>query len=131
MFADPQSLTLDTVATSFPRIGSGISEGRFRSATAALYDFTGVTFDLNVASNFTKSRVRSVIRLDANGQAPNPLLTGSSINEAYSFYTVYDRPINPSGIKTAADQLDFAKALQVLLAASTYAATVKLIGGES
>jgi hypothetical protein len=133
LYADPQSITLDAGATSFPRIGAGINTGRFRSASGLTkYDGTGEVFDLSIDHSYTKQRVRSVARLDATVHATNLLgPSGVLVGEGYSVYLVYDRPIAPSGIASAADQLDFVASFTTWLTASTNAATVKLINGES
>jgi len=133
MFADPQSITIDTVATSFPRIGGDATSSHYRSATGlVLYDGSGQVFDLTIGTTFTKQRARSVARLDMQGNVQNVLGdVGIHSLEGYSAYLVYDRPIAPIMCSTAADQVNFVSAFTTWATTSSNAAITKLVNGES
>jgi len=84
MFADPQTVTVNSVAKVMPRVTSN-----GKSSTYALADGT---FILNISHQNTKDgRVRSMVRIDQKAIVPDPL---TSVNdyETLGFYVVVDRP---------------------------------------
>lgn len=118
-FADPQSVTIATVATSLPRTGSGASSGSFATADG--------TVKLSVSSSNGK-RLRHVIRLDFSKIAADPFLAGQNNQVSMSAYLVLDVP--KQGY-TVTDQQNNAKALVDYLSASSNARILQLIGGEN
>ncbi|DAD49916.1 TPA_asm: coat protein [ssRNA phage ESO000] len=83
MFADPQSVTVNAVAKSMPRI-----ETKGNSST---YIKDDQTFKLTISHQQSGKRIRSMVRIDQRAIVPDPL---TSVNdyETLSFYFVIDRP---------------------------------------
>ena len=75
MYADPQSLTINAVATSFPRNGSTSPDrlGRFVTADGL--------FEFDVRQNKTASRFRREVRLTQKKVAADPI---SAVNKEVS-----------------------------------------------
>lgn len=83
-FADPQSITVNTVAKSMPRIES--------SGLSSTYSKDDGTFKLQISHQRTaKQRVRSMTRVDQRAVVADPL---TSVNdyETLAVYLVIDRP---------------------------------------
>lgn len=118
-FTDPQSLTIAGVATSFPRIGSGVNTGSFRTADGLL--------NLAIAHAYGK-RTRRTVRFDHSKVAADPF--NSAVNAKYSMsaYLVVDVPVVGY---TVAQQADVVNALTLYLTASSNARTTQLLGGEN
>jgi len=87
MLTDPQSVTVNAVAQSMPRITAG--------GTSATYQKNDETFTLRVSHTKSaskgKGRIRSMARIDQQAVVADPL---TSVNdyETLSFYCVIDRP---------------------------------------
>jgi hypothetical protein len=94
-FADPQSVTVNAVAQSMPRVSTGGTKSTYRKADG--------TFTLTISHTESKDRVRSMARIDQKSVVPDPL---TSVNdyETLSFYLVLDRPIY-GFTQTQVDQL--------------------------
>lgn len=84
MFADPQSVTVNSVAQSMPKVSS---EGLKTS-----YSKSDGTYKLTISHTPTKDRVRSMARIDQRAIVADPL-TAVNDYETLSFYVVIDRPI--------------------------------------
>jgi len=84
MFADPQSVTVNAVAQSMPRV---MTDG-----TSAIYQKSDETFKLTLSHQKTKSRIRSMARIDQRAVVADPL-TAVNDYETLSFYIVIDRPL--------------------------------------
>jgi hypothetical protein len=84
MFADPQSVTVNSVAQSMPRVEN---DGR-----KSIYQKSDGTYTLTISHTPSKDRVRSMARVDQRAIVPDPL---TSVNdfETLSFYVVLDRPL--------------------------------------
>lgn len=115
-FADPQSITVNAVAQSMPRIET--------AGTSAKYSKDDETFKLAISHTKTTDRVRTMVRVDQRAIVPDPL---TSVNdyENLGVYVVIDRPI--VGFTSA--QVDYV--VQALKAWLTNANVVKLYGLES
>jgi hypothetical protein len=83
MFADPQSVTVNAVAQSMPRIKS--------DGTSAFYQKTDETFKLTISHQKPGTRIRSMARIDQRAIVADPL-TAVNDYETLSFYVVLDRP---------------------------------------
>jgi hypothetical protein len=83
MFTDPQTITVNAVAKSMPRVSTGD-----RKAT---YQMNDETFTLNISHTKTKDRLRSMARVDQRALVPDPL-TAVNDWETLSVYIVVDRP---------------------------------------
>jgi hypothetical protein len=95
MFADPQSITVNAVAKSMPRILS--------SGTSSTYQKTDEEFKLIISHLKSKGRIRSMARVDQRAIVPDPL-TAVNDYETLSFYCVVDRP-EVGFTQTQVDQL--------------------------
>lgn len=95
MYADPQSVTINSVANSLPRISMGDLSGKFRSADGS--------FVLTI-SHANSKRNRSVVRLDQTKVGANPLDPTKNLNWSASAYLVLDVPLNGGGFTTTEQQ---------------------------
>jgi len=118
-FADPQSVTINTVANSLPRTSSGVNSGAFTKDDGNVR--------LSVSHAYGK-RTRRTIRLDHSKIAPDPLISSTSVKYSMSTYIVVDAPITGY---TVAEQKQIVDALIAYLSASSGSATTKLLGGEN
>lgn len=80
MFADPQSITINAVATSMPLIYRQGQESNYRSGDAA--------YRLRI-SHQENGRNRRVVRLDHTKMSTNPS-TGAPVEVSSSVYVVVD-----------------------------------------
>lgn len=120
-FADPQTVTISTVANTLPRVGSGTATGAFAASDGSVR--------LGVSHQYGK-RTRRQARIDINKIAPDPLISSTNIRYSASAYVVVDVPI--TGF-TVAEQKGLVDALAAWLATGAGAAnnTTKLLGGEN
>jgi hypothetical protein len=83
LFTDPQSVTIDGVAHSMPRISA--------DGTKALYSEADETLKMTISHQESKGRTRHMCRLDMRVVAADPL---TSVNEYKScaVYLVIDEP---------------------------------------
>jgi hypothetical protein len=118
-FADPQSITIDSVAVSLPRTGSGDGTGEFTSSDG--------TVKLTVATSNGK-RNRHTIRIDHSKVAPDPFASGVNTSYSMSTYIVVDVPLVGYTLTEAQEVVD---AFTTFLTSSSSAAVTKLLGGEN
>lgn len=117
--ADPQSVTINSVAVSLPRIPAGENKGVFKSNDG--------NATLTVSHTYGK-RPRSVVRLDHQKVAPDPLISSTNILYGMGVYLVADRP--QTGY-TVAEQKQIVDALIALLTASSGVFVTRFLGGEA
>lgn len=86
MFADPQSVTVNAVAKSLPRISMSESGGTFY-----LHDGTNA-FTLKVSPKQGK-RNRSTVRLDVSKVGADPFEPATNQPYSMSAYLVFDAPV--------------------------------------
>jgi len=86
MFADPQSITDNTVSKSLPCIGRGDSQSEYRTV-----DSGGVTYDLILSRTFAK-RTRAVARLKVDSAVTDPLVPANSVAVSTTVSFSIDRP---------------------------------------
>jgi hypothetical protein len=118
-YADPQSVTINAVATSLPRTSSGINSGAFGTADGLV--------QLNVASSYGK-RTRRTIGLTQSKVSADPLVPSQNVRSLMKCYLVVDVPVNGF---TVTEQKYLVDALTGYLAASTGAKVTQLLGGEN
>jgi hypothetical protein len=118
-FADPQSVTINAVATSLPRTSSGINAGTFTKDDA--------TVSLAISHQYGK-RTRRTVRLNSSKIASDPFDTTLNQKVSMSAYLVVDVP--PQGY-TITEQKYIVDALTAYLTASSGARTTQLLGGEN
>jgi len=116
MYSDPQSVTINSVAVSLPRVSVGTSEATYRSADE--------TCQMRISHQAAKGRKRRMVRLDQTVIAADPLTAENSSQKA-GVYLVIDEPI--FGFDDAS--LDFLT--DALIAWLTSGNIAKLLGGES
>lgn len=116
LFAEPQTVTINAVAQTLPRIQSSPS-GVFRKDDGSV--------KLSVSHNLGK-RNRSTVRLDFTKIAADPL-TAENTEFSMSTYVVVDTPIRGF---TVVEQKQIVDALTAWLTASTGANVTKLMGHE-
>jgi hypothetical protein len=118
-FADPQSVTINAVAQTLPRIGFSPNAGSFQKDDASV--------KLSVASEY-KKRVRRTVRLDHKKIAADPLQPSTNTQYSMSVYVVMDIP---STGYTVVEQKQIVDALTAYLTASSGARVTQLLGGEN
>lgn len=118
-FADPQSVTVATVAQSLPRTST--------NGTSSTYTKDDGSYQLVVSHSYGK-RTRRTVRLNTKKVAADPFLTGVNQQFTDSVYLVVDHPSVGFSVTELKDQII---ALADWLKASTNANTIKLLGGES
>lgn len=88
MFADPQSITVNAVAQSMPRVTTDGQKSIYRKSDG--------TFTLTIShipsGKGSDQRVRSMVRVDQIAVVPDPL-TAVNDYETLSIYFVIDRPL--------------------------------------
>jgi len=117
--ADPQSLTINTVATSFPRTSQGNGSGSFRTADGV--------YQVDVNHIYGK-RNRTQFRLTQTKTASDVLVPATNVIASASVIVTVDAPkfgFTNTELKYLAD------ATSAFLAASSGAVVTKLLGGES
>lgn len=116
MFTDPQSVTINAVAKSMPRIKQGTTDATYRTADES--------FQLRISHQPTKSRTRRMVRLDQTVVAADPL-TAVNTSQSASVYLVVDEP------KYGFDDASLDYMVDGLVAWLTPANIAKLLGSES
>jgi len=119
MFTDPQSITVNAVASALPRTQTNQS--------GAVYSKDDGNLKLTISSAYGK-RVRRTARVDARKTAADPLFPAQNTPYSMSVYIVADVP--PVGY-TITEQKQLVDALTGWLTATSGANVTKLLGGES
>jgi hypothetical protein len=119
MFSDPQTVTINAVPFTLPRVDSGGNKGIYQSNDGLV--------KLSVSHTYGK-RNRRMLRLDHSKIAADPLLADRNLRYSMSVYTVFDTPI--VGYTVAEAKL-ISDALNAYAAASSGAQITKILGGES
>lgn len=115
--ADPQSVTIGGGgATSLPRSGLSLDEGKFLSADGQV--------SLTVMHNRAR-RTRHTVKLQKSAIVADPMVPSVNTNVSYSAHIVIDIPNN--GV-SASDAKDLASALVAWATATNIG---KVLGGES
>lgn len=118
-FADPQTVTINAIAKTLPRISSGPNTGAFQKDDAEV--------KLSVAHTYNK-RVRRTIRLDHKKIAADPLMPSTNTQFSMSCYIVVDAPVVGY---TVVEQKQIIDGLTAYLTASSGARVTQLLGGEN
>jgi len=119
-FADPQSVTINGVATSLPRTGSSSNAGTFLSADGLVKE--------SISHTNSGKRIRSVVRLDQSLSVTDPIIPAQNVVTKQAVYLVVDRPV--VGL-TIAQQKYLVDALVAYLSASSGAKVTQLLGTEN
>lgn len=119
MLADPQSVTINSVANSLPTIARGINTSSYQKDDG--------TVKLTIAHNYGK-RTRRSARLDFSKIAADPLVSAQNIKYSMSAYLVVDVPVTGFTVTEAKYIVD---ALTAYLTASSGSKVTSILGGES
>lgn len=119
MFADPQSVTINAVAISLPRVGSGANQGAFAAAD-------GLTKE-SISHQYGK-RNRRVIRFDVQKTITDPMVPAQNVVASFATYLVVDAPTFGYSIT---EQKQVVDGVLAYLTASSGAKVTQLLGGES
>lgn len=118
MYSDPQSVTVNAVAQSLPRVGSALNSAKYMKADGS--------YALTVSHNSGK-RTQDKLRLDNSKIVTDPFASDRSIPVSCSVFLTVDRPLVGY---TNAEIAQVIIALADWLKASSNANTDKLVGGE-
>jgi hypothetical protein len=119
MFSDPQTVTINAIANTLPRTGTGENVGTFTKDDGNLKMTTSHAYG---------KRTRRQIRLDHKKVAADPLIAAQNLQYSASIYIVVDQPAvgyTPTELKQIWD------GFLANLSASSAANTIKFLGGES
>nr|UJQ85264.1 MAG: hypothetical protein 2 [Leviviridae sp.] len=115
MLTDPQSVTINAVATSLPKTLNGSTANEYTSAD-------GVT-KMTVKQNVTASRFRREVRLSQHKVAADPI-TGLNKDLGVSVYLVIDEP------KSGYSDAEIGYLIDALKTWASSANYNKILGGE-
>lgn len=115
-FTDPQSVTVNSVAKSMPRIEVGAMNSVYRTADGV--------WQLRISHQTTKTRNRRMVRLDNTVIAADPL-TAVNSSQVAGVYLVVDEP------KFGFDDTTLDYQVDALVAWLTAGNIAKLLGSES
>jgi len=115
VLADPQSVTINAVATSLPKVVNGPNQNVYTSAD-------GVT-SLTTKQNITSARFRREVRLSQHKVAADPI-SGLNKDLGLSVYLVVDEP------KSGFSDTEIGYLIDALKAWLTSTNYNKVLGGE-
>ena len=118
--SDPLSITVAGNALSFPRVSVNGNSTVYRTADGL--------FTTTISHQYGANSARRMIRLDQRKLAADPFIPAQNRYVQQSFWTLNQVPT--VGF-TVTESKDLAKALLDFESASTYAALLKVLGGES
>lgn len=118
--SDPQSVTLNSVATSLPRVSTGENK--------SVYQKDDGFVKLTISHAPSRTSTRRVVRLDTTDVAADPLLAGVNREVPFAAYLVI---VSPNVGLSLATQKDKVLGLTTALTASSGALLTKVLGGES
>lgn len=118
-FADPQSVTINAVPNTLPRVSV--------KDNGSVYRKDDGNVEMSISHAYGK-RNRRVLRIDSRKTAPDPLFPSQNTPYNMFCYVVVDVP--KVGF-TIAEQKQIVDALTAYLTASSGSAVTRLLGGES
>jgi hypothetical protein len=118
-FADPQSITINAIAKSLARTGSGLDTGVFSKDDGKVKMTVGHAYN---------KRTRRTLRVDHKKLAADVMDSSLQVPYTMSCYVVLDVPV--AGY-TIAEQKQVVYGLTAYLSASSGARVTQLLGGES
>lgn len=118
MFADPISITVNAIAKSLGRTGTGLDSGAFSTGDRS--------YRVSIAHSYGR-RTRRLVKLTHDSLVANPLVSGQNVQQTASVHMVIDAP---PGYDTTLLKQDVDGFL-AWLSASSGAAVTKLLAGES
>jgi hypothetical protein len=121
MLSDPQSLTINAVATSLPKIST--------ESNKSVYQKDDGTVRLTIQHSYGPKRNRRLVRIDQKKISSDPLVTANNQEYKLAVYLVIDEPTTVGF--TVAERQYIVTSLADWLKASTNAATNAVLGGQS
>ncbi|DAD50100.1 TPA_asm: coat protein [ssRNA phage Zoerhiza.1_37] len=118
-FADPQTVTINSIANTLARTGSGINAGSFSTGDGLV--------QMSVSSAYGK-RTRRLLKLTHAKIAADPLISSQNVKYSMSVSLIVDQPITGYTVAEAKQIVD---GLTAYLTASTGARVTQLLGGEN
>lgn len=118
MFADPTVVTVNAIAKSLNRTGTGVD--------SAAYATTDRSYRMQVSHSYGR-RTRRLVKLIHDSLVANPLVSGQNVNQTVSVHLVIDAPPGYDATSLKQDVDGFLAALT----ASSGALVTKIIAGES
>lgn len=118
-FADPQSIKINGVTTSLPRVDTGEGKSNYQSSDGNIV--------LKASSQYGK-RTRRTIRVDTSKITADPFIPANNQKVSMSCYLVFDLPV--AGYTNAEAKLVYDGFVEKLEAEEDKLIT-KLLGGES
>nr|UJQ85976.1 MAG: hypothetical protein 2 [Leviviridae sp.] len=118
--SDPQSVTINAVANSLPRVSTGQNVSEYRKDDGNVI--------LAISHQYGR-RTRRAVRLQHKKIAADPLTAGINVEASMSVTLVIDTPKTAFYTNTEAKQI--ADALLAYLTASSGAKVTSVLGGES
>lgn len=118
-FADPQSIKINGVTTSLPRVSTGKNESTYESNDGS------ISFE---ASSQYGSRTRRVIRANISKITADPFIPSQNTKVSTSCYLVFDIP--PAGY-TVEELKKLYEGFVEALGATSAKLITSLLGGES
>lgn len=115
-FSDPQSITVNSVAKSMPRVSNGDLNSTYKSADDA--------WQMRISHQKSKSRVRRMVRIDNKLVAADPL-TAENKYQSVGVYLVIDEP------DVGVDDTTIGYQVAALTAWATPANVAKVLASES
>lgn len=120
MFTDPQTLTINAVTNSLPRVES--------NGTKSIYTKDDGNVSLTISHQKVKNRLRSTVRVDYRELTADPITTGHNLQYTDAAYLVVDRG---DGEFTIAKVKQIVDALTAWLTINSGANVTKFLGRES
>lgn len=117
--ADPQSITINSIAVSLPRTSNGVNSGAFASNDGLVKE--------TISHQYGK-RNRHLFRVDHSKVAPDPFVPSQNAKYSMSCYIVCDTPTTGY---TVAEQKQVIDGLIAQLSATSGALLTKILGGEN
>lgn len=118
-FADPQSVTINGVATSLPRVSSGTDSGKFQTSDGLVV--------MSISSSYGK-RIRRAVRLAQTKSSTDPIVPAQNLVASMSATLVVDVPLLGY---TITEEKYIVDALTAWATASSGAKITQLLGGEN
>lgn len=120
MFADPQTVTVNAVAKTLPKVS--------QQGATANYSLDDGSLKLTISHSQNGQKARRMVRLDHRKTAADPLNPTQNKPFAMDAYLIVDVPLVGYTVAEAKQIVD---ALTGFLTATSGAATTKILGGES
>ncbi len=121
MFADPQTITVNSVAQALARTSSGVGTGTFQTNDG--------NFRLDIAHSSNSKRTRHTIAFRQRKIAADPLISANNQEFSATCRVTFDVPTNQGF--TVAEQKLLWDGFAVWFAASTGAKVTQLLGSEN